>query len=172
MAGFAGATGWGDHTGHCDLAPTQHPIAPGVLPQTLLKGLAGDQVRPPTVPVEDPASAHPSKATAGPGSSWPPTPSSGWPATSPTISAGPGRNQSPNPTGSPQPASAAGFGTSARRPPFPPTHQNPHDPAQDAHPDPKTASPPTNTRSARTPPTNPAEPPQVKNQAQVPHNAG
>jgi hypothetical protein len=106
----------------------------------------------------DRVSAHPTRATAGPGSSSPPTPSSDWHASSPAICAGHGRNQSPSLTGSPPPASAAGFGTSGRKPPFQPAHQNPPDPGQDAHPAPKTASPPTDTTSARTPPPRPPRP--------------
>jgi hypothetical protein len=48
---------------------------------------------------------------------------------------------------------------------LPPAHQNPHDPGQDAHPAPRTASPPTGTTSARTPPRPPTRPKQVKRQA-------
>ena len=112
-----------------------------------------------------PASAPPNRASAGPGSSWPPTPSSGWPVTSPRISADPGRNRSPNPTDARQPASDEGFATSARRPLYQPAHRNPHAPDQGAHQDPRTSSALANTTSARTPTTRPIGQKQVKNQA-------
>jgi hypothetical protein len=51
--------------------------------------------------------------------------------------------------GSPRPGSAAGFGTSAPRPPCQPAHQNPASQAPDAHPGPTTTGPRRTTRSAR-----------------------
>lgn len=82
----------------------------------------------------------PRPPTAGPGSSWPPTPSYAWPAHWPRTSAAPGRNP-PHPAGSPRPGSAAGFGTSVRRPPARPAHRNPANPDPDGHPAPATADP-------------------------------
>jgi hypothetical protein len=90
----------------------------------------------------------PRPPTAGPGWSSPATPSSAWPVPSPTTCAGPGRSPSPQ-DGSAPPGSAAGFGTSAPRPPCQPLHQNPAGPAPDAHPGPRTTGPRRTTRSAR-----------------------
>ena len=93
----------------------------------------------------------------------------------PPTCAGPGRDP-PARAGSPPPGSAAGFGTSARRPPSPPAHRNPADPAPDAHPAPATDTPQPATTSAR--PSNATGPSphdksaQVKDQAEnVPSNA-
>lgn len=83
----------------------------------------------------------PKPPTAGPGSSSPPTPSSGSPDGSPRTYDGSGRNP-PSPAASPPPASAAGFGTSARPSPARPAHRNPPHPAPDDRQVPPTASPP------------------------------
>ncbi len=56
---------------------------------------------------------------------------------------------SPNHAGSPQPASAAGFATSARRPRYRPAHQNRPTPGQAAHPAPATSIAPPATTSAK-----------------------
>ena len=110
------------------------------------------------------ASAPRPRPTAGPGWSSPRTPSSGWPAPSSPICAAPG-NAPPDRAGSPQPGSAAGFGTSARRPCCPPAHPNPADPAPDAHPAPATDTPRPATTSARR--SNATEPSPHDNSAQV-----
>src|SRR5439155_14258644 len=74
------------------------------------------------------------RPTDGPGSSSPPTPSSGWPDHSPPTYAARGRNPL-RPNGFHPPESAAAFGTCARTPNAQPPHPNPPDQAQDGHPD-------------------------------------
>src|SRR5207302_3238349 len=82
----------------------------------------------------------------------PPTPSCVWLVTSPTISAALGNGHRHDRAGSPPPGSAAGFVTSARRPPNPPVHPNPHGQDPDAHQDRRTSRPSHDRRSANTPP--------------------
>jgi hypothetical protein len=95
-----------------------------------------------------PRSAPPRLLTAGPGWSSPRIASCVWPGRSPTTCAAPGRSPRFRAV-SPPPGSAAGFGTSAPRPPCRPVRQNPAGLAPDAHPGPRTIGPRRTTRSAR-----------------------
>lgn len=73
---------------------------------------------------------------------------SAWPDHSPRTSAAPG-NDPPKHADSPPLASAEGSDTSVRRPPVPHACRNPRSPAQDAHPDHKTAGQPHTTSPGR-----------------------
>ncbi len=114
-------------------------------------------------------SATPTRPTAGPGCSSPPTPNYAWPDRWSPTCADPGRDP-PRRAGSPRPGSAAAFGTSARPPCSPPAHPNPADPAPDAHPAPATDTPrPATTSAKRSNATGPSphdKSVQVKDQAQ------
>jgi hypothetical protein len=100
----------------------------------------------------------PRRRIAGPGSSSPPIPNSGWPATSPKTCAVPGRNPPHDPGDSLPRESVGGFVTSDPPQPYQPAHQNPHDPVQGDPPDPRTNAPPHTMTSARTPPRSPTSP--------------
>ncbi len=105
-----------------------------------------------------PRSATPRPPTAGPGCSSPAIPSSASPGRSPAICADHG-NDPPRPVGSPRPGSGEGSGTSARRLPAQPVHQNPASPALDAHPAPPTAVPQPVTTSGKRSNARPHSPP-------------
>ncbi len=94
--------------------------------------------------------AHPRRPTGGPGCSWPPTPNSASPGRWPRIYGAPGRNP-PHRTGSPQPGSAAPFGTYVHRPAAQPAHRNPPGPAQDDRPDAPTSDQQTATTCTPSP---------------------